>query len=294
MSEICNLAALPVGLGLTTAVFFAFGVQLMRIGLRYTDSLTATMVSIATSAALYWLFAPFFVEASYWLSPAVLLFAAIGLFRPLVSANLGSASTKLVGPTIASTLAATSPLFGALFGIVVFGERMSLALVAGTLGVVAGIMMLSWRGGAGHDWPRWALLLPVAAAVLRVLAHVLAKIGMEILPSPYFVGLVGYSVSLVAAVTHHRFRRRTGRGRVRRGGLKWIVGTGIAYGLAILSLNTALHCGQLVVVLPVAATTPLFAMLLGAYLFGESSVGARGVLGVILVVLSVILVLIGQ
>ena len=37
-----------------------------------------------------------------------------------------------------------------------------------------------------------ALLLPVGAALLRSFAHVFAKIGMEAIPSPFFVALVAY------------------------------------------------------------------------------------------------------
>ena len=194
MSSLCSISYLPVVLGLCTAVLFAFGVHCTRIGLRHTDSMSATMISIGASTGLYWLFAPWFIEPRYWLSPAMWVFAGIGLFRPLISANLGTASTRLVGPTIASTLSATSPLFGAALGVLILEETLTPGLMAGTIGIVLGVVALSWRSAGSVNWPLWALLLPLAAAMLRVLANVFAKLGMQILPSPYFAGLVGYSV----------------------------------------------------------------------------------------------------
>ena len=95
---------LPVVLALGAASLFALGHQCARIALRYTDSQTATLYQIGTGAALYWLTAPLYLEADYWRSPVLPLLAAIGLFRPVLSANLGMAGTRILGPTISSTL----------------------------------------------------------------------------------------------------------------------------------------------------------------------------------------------
>ena len=112
---------------------------------------------------------------------------------------------------------------------------------------------------------------------------------MESLPSPYFVGLVGYSVSFLVAVIDHRCRRAPFAAVLGRG-CGWFVLTGTSYGFAILSLNNALNCGRLSVVAPIVACTPLFALLLGISLFQERSITARVVLAVLLVVPGVALV----
>ena len=58
-----------VALSLAAALLFAFGNQLSRLALRYTDSQTAVLYQIGASTALYWLTAPFYLEAWYWTSP---------------------------------------------------------------------------------------------------------------------------------------------------------------------------------------------------------------------------------
>ncbi|GIS91313.1 MAG: hypothetical protein CM1200mP20_13540 [Pseudomonadota bacterium] len=134
--------------------------------MRYTDPQTATLFQIGVSTTLYWLAAPFYLEASYWSSPVLPLLAAIGLFRPLLSANLGMAGTRILGPTISSTLASTAPLFGVGLGVLMLAEQLSWEVAGGTGGIVAAVVILSWRRGTARSWPIIALLLPVFGALV--------------------------------------------------------------------------------------------------------------------------------
>ena len=228
------------------------------------------------------------METWFWLQPAIVLLAAIGLFRPFLSANLAMLGTRHLGPTVSSTMSATSPLFGLALGVLVLGETLTVPVVAGTIAVMAGVVVLSSRGQLSRSWPLWALLLPVGAAFIRVLAQMFAKIGMESIPSPFFVGLVGYTVSFVVAVATHLPRKD--KGPVRSPGLKWLLLAGLAYGVAIFSLNSALVCGDLVTISPIVACQPIFTLLLGRFVFNESEIDTRAVVAVALVVPGVILV----
>ena len=285
----CSNPAIAVTLALCAALLFALGIQFTRKGLRHTDPRSGTLISIATATLLYWLASPWWLERHYWVSPAIALFAAIGLFRPFISSNLSMAGTQYLGATISSTLASTSPLFGVALGVLMLGEHLGVNIALGTVAIVTGVVVLSWRGGVSRAWPWWALLLPIGAAGLRSVAQAFAKLGMESLPSPYFVGLVGYSVSFVIALADHR-RRGGATHMVVNPGCAWLVLTGLSYGLAILSLNSALNCGRLSVVAPIVACAPLFTLLLGVCLFRERAVTGRVVLAVLLVVPGVALI----
>lgn len=287
--DVCARSATPVVLALTAAFLFALGIQFTRKGLKFTDPRTGTLISIGTATLLYWLVSPWLLERHYWLSPAIALFAAIGLFRPFLSSNLSMAGTKYLGATISSTLASTSPLFGVALGVLLLGEYLGVDIAVGTAAIVAGVVVLSWRHDFSRAWPWWALLLPIGAAGLRSIAQAFAKVGMESLPSPYFVGLVGYSVSFAVAVADYRLRGVT-RERLINPGCGWLVLTGSSYALAILALNSALNCGRLSVVAPIVACAPLFTLLLGVCLFRERAVTGRVVLAVLLVVPGVVLV----
>ncbi len=286
----CNNDFLPVLLSLAAAFLFATGIQFARIGLEHVDTRTATLTQIGAATLLYWIAAPLFVEAWFFATPAILLLAAIGLFRPFLSANLAMAGTRLLGPTISSTLSSTAPMFGVLLGVLVLGESLSLPVIGGALAIVLGVACLSWKGDVARAWPLWALALPVGAALLRTLAQMFAKMGMESIPSPFFVGLVGYTVSFAIALLTAGGSSGRESERLWTPGSKWLVVTGICYGFAILALNTALQCGQLVVVSPIVACSPLFSLLLGWLVFRERTIDRRVVLAVVLVVPSVVLI----
>ena len=98
---------------------------------------------MVTSAAIFWLLAPLYMEAWYWWHGAILIFAAGGLIRPFLSANFAMAGLKHLGPTMNSTLTSTSPLFGAMFGVLLFGEIMTLEVFIATLAIVAGVIILA-------------------------------------------------------------------------------------------------------------------------------------------------------
>lgn len=289
MSLGCGPSLVPAVLALGSAVLFALGIQLARLGLRHTDAQTAALIQIGSSTAVYWLGAAWFVQWYYWLLPATALFAAIGVFRPFLSANLALAGTKILGPTISSTLSSTAPLFGVALGVFALGEVLTPAVLAGTIGIAGGVAVLSWKGEDRGAWVWWALTLPIGAALLRALAQMLAKLGMESLPSPYFVGLVGYTVSFAVALLNSRRAANVSRA-VLTPGFKWLVAMGVINGLSILSLNTALLCGRLVVVSPIVACSPLFSLLLGVLVFREETITARVMAAVALVVPSVVVI----
>ncbi len=281
---------LPVLLALAAAVLFALGNQLSRMALRFVDSQTAVLWQIGVSATIYWLAAPFYMEAWYWTASVLPLLILLGCVRPLLSANLGMAGTRILGPTISATLSATSPLFGVALGVVLLAETLSREIAIGTVGIVAGVVLISSHGRSSRTWPLVALLLPVGAALVRSLAHAFSKIALEEIPSPFFVAVVAYSVSFVLALAN---QARTGRAvfsAVAPGGVKWLVATGATYGTAVLMLNTALLHGRLVVVAPVIACAPLFTLLLGAAVFRENAITRRVVVAVLVVVPSVALI----
>ena len=69
-------------------------------------------------------------------------------------------------------------------------------------------MMLAKKDGKiSSNWPLWALALPIGAAAIRALAHVLTKVGMEEIPDAYLAGLIGFVVSAIVTLIIHKSRR---------------------------------------------------------------------------------------
>ena len=282
--------AFPVLLSLAAAILFAFGHQFSRIALRFVDSQTAVLWQIGISVSIYWLAAPFYMEAWYWTASVLPLLVLLGCFRPLLSANLGMAGTRILGPTISATLSAISPLFGIALGVMLLAEALSWEIAVGSIGIVAGVILISSRGRSSRSWPLVALLLPIGAALVRSLSHAFSKIALEEIPSPFFVALVTYSVSFVLALAN---QARTGRPAVTAvapEGVKWLLATSTIFGTSVLVLNMALMHGRLIVVAPIVACAPLFTLLLGAAVFREDAITRRVVFAVLIVAPSVALI----
>ncbi|WP_156901492.1 DMT family transporter [Nisaea denitrificans] len=281
----------PLLLALFAAFLFAIGGQLQNLGVKTVDSRTGTAISISTSALMCWCAAPFFMDWSAWAHPAVLIFMAVGIFRPALSANFSVVGIRYLGPTLSSTLSSTSPLFGLALGILVLGEVLTWQTALGTVGIVVAVVMLSRRGKMTEvSWPVWALLFPVAAAAIRSAAHVLSKVGMEFIPDPYFATVVGFTVSAVVATGARFVKKADVPFTWNASGPRWFALAGLTFGSAVVCLNQALLIGKVVTVVPIIAASPIFSMMLSLIVFRREVLTLRIAAAVLVVCGSVILI----
>lgn len=290
MSDFPYLAPLYA---LCSAFLFALSNHLSNMGLQGSDARTGTMVSIAASAVVYWLFAPFYMQGWYWLTFACLLFALVGIIRPALSSALAMASIQTMGPTLSSALTASSPIFGAFWALLVLGETLSWPIAIGTIAVIAGAVVAAWNPqGVKRSFPVWAISLPLAAAFIRATGHAVTKIGLGEVPSPSFAVFMGNSVSLATTTAAYKIQGRRISGDFNS--LKWFVAAGIANALSIQFLNNALHVGTLLSTMPIVSAAPVFTMLLGLAYFGRETITWRTVATIALIVPGVILVAVAK
>ncbi len=279
----------PAVLAIMSALLFALTVHIQNLGLGEVDPRSAALVNMGATTLMYWVLSPFFIELSYWLTSAAAMFAIVGLFRPFLSINLAVASVKMMGPTLTSGLGATNPLFAAILAILLLDESLTWPVAVGTGAIVAGVAVSAIRsGGISRGWPLWALFLPFGAAFFRAAGHPITMIGFQELSSPFFAGMVSYSVSLIVALIAFRVQKRT------ISNLSWSYGwfalAGMINGLSIYLMNTALQHGQLLTVAPIVACSPVFTMLFSVLIFKRETITPRTVVTVALVVGGVILV----
>ena len=276
--------------GLASAFLFALSNHFTNMGLERSDARSGTLVSIATSAVAYWLFAPFFLKGWYWLTTAALMFAIVGIIRPAISTSLAISSIKMMGPTLTSSLTAATPIFGSMFAILILGERLSSPVAIGTAAVVAGAVVAAWNPrGLKRTWPLWALALPLGASLIRATGHIVTKYGLLEVDSPSFAVLVGNTVSLGTAVLFFRQERLPLSGATG-GGKLWFLAAGLANALSVQFLNNALAIGDVVAVVPIVSATPVFTLLMGFFYFGRETITWRTLGTIALIVPGVVLV----
>ncbi len=274
---------------LCSAFLFALSNHFTNIGLEGTDARSGTIVSIAASALVYWLFAPFFVLSWYWLTWGCVLFMAVGIIRPSLSSILATSSIKVMGPTLTSALTAATPLFGAFLAITFLGEQLTVPIAIGTAAVIAGAVVGAWSPqGVKRSWPLWALALPLGASLIRAVGHVVTKFGLVEVPSASFAVMVSNTVSLAVALVMFKAQRRPFVGT--RTSHLWFVASGVANALSLQFLNSALQVGDLIAVVPIVSATPVFTALMGYFWFGREIISARTLWTIALIVPGVILV----
>jgi DME family drug/metabolite transporter len=285
---------LPVAYSLGAGFLFALGTHFLSFGMRYGDPQTGALIDIGASTLCFWLLLPFLIEWHYWLTTATAIFVAVGFFRPFLSASLGAWGVRFLGPTLTSTVSATTPFFGAGFGVFLLGEHLTLPVAGGTAAIIFGLVLLSYRGKVKVAWPVWALLFPLGAAILRAGANSFNKVGLEYVPSPYYAGLVTFTVAFVIALSVQGARRTALPNFRTQPGLLWFGAAGVVHAVAVTLVNYALQISEVIIVLPLISTYPLFSLALSLLVFKREVLSMRAIVAVALVIPGVLLIAISR
>ncbi|WP_291855616.1 EamA family transporter [Bradyrhizobium sp.] len=286
---------------MTAAIVFAFasafflgaGVVLAQLGLRTVDPLAGAAISVPSFTVLFLLLSPLILAGEPVVWQGLPIFAALGLIFPAALTLMTFASNRALGPVITSTLGNLAPLFAVALAVVLLHEPLRSLQLAGLVLAVIGavIITLTRPRDLGH-WRSWALLLPLGGALIRGVAPPIAKLGLEIWPSPLWACLIGYLMSSLVVLTVQRVR--TGRfvENAPWSGRFWFALTGISNGLSALTLFAAVRNGPITLVAPLLAIYPLVVVGLSALVLRHVRITARIVAGTALAAAGVALVLI--
>jgi uncharacterized membrane protein len=285
----------PQLLASITAVFYAGALVSSRLGLKYSTPDTVTLVSILVQNLTLWsaVFLTGGIPKVSWL--AVAIFCIVGTFQMGVRLFAYTGVLK-IGASRSGSLQSISPLISATIAIVVLREAATSLIIAGTLLVVAGIVLVSWKAERevrGFRW--WYLLLPVGAACLTGMNHPLRRYAFSLSNEPLFfsafmglVSLAGFSLYRLASPNRQRIDWN-------RKALGPFLSTGIFETLSIVFIMTSLSVGRVVVVAPIAATYPVWA-LVGAKIFlrDVERITTKTVIGILSVVAGTIAIHLGR
>jgi len=270
---------LALVIALLSSVCFAVALVTSRVGLRLLDARTGAAISIPTATVVFVLATPFALDTSGLDLRAVLLFAAVGLFFPVSVTLLTFRSNELLGPTVTGAVSGTAPLFALLTASLFLGEVMPPQAAVSALGVVAGVALLSWKKGALRSgFIGWALLWPLAGAIVRAFAQTGAKAGLLLWANAFAAGLIGYLVSCAVVIGADRLRASP-RPPLTRRGVLWFAGTGILNGGAVLLMYFALSMAPVWVVAPIIASYPLITLIIGTALLHDEKLSLHAAAG---------------
>ena len=280
---------MATGLAILSSLCFGIALVTGRVGLRFIDARSGAAVSIPTATLLFALAAPFMFDASGFHLRAALWFAAVGVFFPAVVTLMTFRSNETLGPTVTGAVSGTAPLFALLAAGLLLGEHVPARAAVASIGVVAGVALISWkRGDVRSGVAGWAMLWPIAGAVIRGLAQASAKAGLLLWPNPFAAGLIGYTVSTATVIGVNRIGRAGRRPRVTKEGMAWFGITGVLNGGAVLLMYVALNSAPVSLVAPIVASYPLVTALVSALVLRDEAVSLNKGAGAVVTVLAIV------
>ncbi|MEK6711588.1 MAG: DMT family transporter [Nitrospinota bacterium] len=170
-----------------------------------------------------------------------------------------------IGPPRLMTLSGTAPLLSLSIAVLFLGERPGLAVLAGTLLVIAGVILVSYEPAEGR-WVQAGIIWGFASALSLGLSVVIRKVGLAAMPNPgltvAWANLVSFPVllSLRPLMPPALFQWRAGWA------LWAILGIGFLNSFNQLCYNFAVMHGDVSVVGPIISASPIFALFFTALL----------------------------
>ena len=285
----------PQALALVTSISYAGALICSRLGLKYSTPTTVTLVSILIQNLVLWT-AVFFLSGIprvSWVS--VTLFGIVGVFQ-LGVRLLAYTGVLKIGASRSSALQSINPLISFTIAIVVLKESATVLTLAGTLLVVAGVVLVSWRAEQellSFRW--WHLLLPVGAAILSGVNHPMRRYALSLSNEPLFFSAFMGFVTLIAFAGYMTISSQEPRLVWDRRALWPFVCTGIFETFSIFLIIKALSIGPVVVIAPIAATYPVWS-LIGAKLFLKDveRIGLKAAVGILSVVAGTVAIHLGR
>ena len=278
----------PQAMALSSALCSAVATAFIQRGLRRSNFYAGFWINIVVGVVGLWsivlLVVPFheynWRAVPYFIFSGVVGTAGGRLFRVL--------AIHKVGASVAAAVNNLAPLIASGLAILLLGERVTPPIMAGTLVIVVGTILLSLSGKYVGFRVRH-LGYPLLAASCFGTVAVVRKLGLGH-AGPLFDSAINITAALIASSAFVLATGNHGSLRCDRRSLGYFVAGGVAENSGVFLVLAALGFGDVSIVTPLAGTAPLFVLLL-AYLFPSEAerLSWRVVLGAVLIVLGVVL-----
>lgn len=278
----------PHLLALSSALCTASATMLIQRGLRGSSFYAGAWINVVVGAIAAWAAAVWLVPVEEFTWQAVPYFALSGLIGTTGGRLFRVFAIQKVGAPVAAAVNNMTPLVASGLAILFLGERVTPPIVAGTLVIVVGTILLSLSGRLVGFRVR-DLSYPFIAASCFGIVQILRKLGLAS-AGPLLGATINVTAALIAVTAFVAASGNLGSLRCSRRSLLYFIGGGIAENGGVFFLLLSLGFGDVSVVIPLAGTAPLFVLGL-AYLIPseKSKLSWRIVAGVVLIVLGVAL-----
>jgi uncharacterized membrane protein len=285
----------PEVIALLAAISYALFTVYGWFGLQYSTPLAATIVSLLARTIVLWTAVIFTGGIPEFATLALIVFVILGILQSVTSL-LTFIGLHKIGASRSQPLRNTYPLWSALIAIAILHEKAGGMIVAGTLLVVVGVVLISWKPDVPPPGYRgWHIVYSLAAGMLAGIAFPLRRYGLTITAEPVFFAAIVAVVSLAGAAPYIWLSRDKRAPIWHPKGIMHFSLSGCFEALGALLSLIALSSGPVVVISPIVATTPLWNLLIAAFfLRGREEINARTISGTVSVVIGTVAIALGQ
>jgi drug/metabolite transporter (DMT)-like permease len=276
---------LVVLLAAASALFFGALAVTIRLALaRGIDTEAAALVTTVVACLICAFLSLLTGDFSHVVWQDTWPFFVTGLFAPGISQILFTRAVGVIGPSRTAIVVGISPVLSAAIAVSVLGEPLHVALVFGTLLVVAGGTLLVRERGAPAAMLSLGITLGLGAALLFSIRDNLVRWAARGSDVPGFVAATVSLLSATLVILVVVASRPDARERIVRAARPFVP-SGLVYGISYACLYSAFDRGRVTVVAPLVATESLFAVLISiAVLRATERIGPRLLLAAGLVV----------
>jgi drug/metabolite transporter, DME family len=276
-------------LALAGALGTAAAAVLIRQGLRGGNAYGGYWVNLAVGTVCFW--AAVLVRGP--LEPmqprGIAFFVLAGLVGTLAGRLLRFIGIEKVGASVTAALNNLYPFISSGLAILLLGERVTMPIVAGTVVIVLGTLLLS-ASGRRVGFRSRDLVYPILSAFCFGAVTVLRKLGLgSMSPTPGFA--VNVTSALIAFTAFLVVSGNSGAMALTGRSLAYFIAAGLVENAGVFLALVALSLGTVSVVAPLAGTAPIFVLVMSFFfLRGVERLTARLVLGTLCIVLGVYLI----
>jgi len=276
-------------LALAGAIASAGASILIRQGLRGGTTYGGFWVNLAVGTACLWAILLLRGPLEPVRLEGLAYFALAGLIGTVAGRLLRFFAIEKVGASVTSALNNLFPFISSGLAILLLGEEVTMAIVVGTLVIVAGTVLLSLTGQE-MGFRTAHLALPVLSATCFGVVAILRKLGLSTM-SP----VSGFAVNVTTAlIAFTLFLFVAGKLSVIPGTTRstmYFIGAGLAENLGVFLILVALSQGTVSVVAPLTGTAPIFVLAMSPFfLRGLERPTWRVVAGTLMIVFGVYLI----